>query len=201
MLIKTSDHCHLRVAGHYVQLRYITARKVRRALVGCSVIAAVCFIYKSFDRGRETEVHGIRVSGDEKFNEQVQGALNLLHDKSPSAFSLTERYVKRIEQSARSGMRADADPPTFDLAPKTAFYSVSWCAGSIAHDTFHSKLYHEYVQTHGKPVPFDAWCGQAREMECIKFQIGVLKEIGAPEYEITYTSQLDGSHYKAKVEW
>jgi hypothetical protein len=92
-------------------------------------------------------------------------------------------------------MRAYDDPPTFDLSPKTANYSETWCAGSIAHDTYHSKLYHEYLDAHEGPVPDEEWGGKAKELECNRFQARVLKDIGAPDYEITYVSHLDGSHF------
>jgi hypothetical protein len=92
-------------------------------------------------------------------------------------------------------MRAYDDPPTFDLSQKTASYSDTWCAGSIAHDTYHSKLYHEYLDAHEGSVPDEVWSGQAKELECIHYQASVLREIGAPPSEITYVDHLDGSHF------
>ena len=92
----------------------------------------------------------------------MERSLGLLREKSPDAFKLTQRYAPRIEQSSRSGMRAYDDPPTFDLSPKTANYSDTWCAGSIAHDTYHSKLYHEYLDAHGGPVPTKHGAGKPR---------------------------------------
>jgi len=92
-------------------------------------------------------------------------------------------------------MRAYDDPPTFDLANRTAYYSVSWCAGSIAHDAYHSKLYHDHLQAFGMPVPDEVWTGQDKEMECVEFQVRVMKDIEAPASEVFYLSGQDGSHY------
>ena len=166
-----------------------------RVFVGLGCGAALLASFLLWERRSETIVDGIAIRGNERFIQQVSDSLVLLREKAPDAFALSQQYMKRIEQSSRSGMRAYAEPPTFDLAPKTAFYSTTWCAGSIAHDTYHSKLYHEYLDAHGEPVPDDAWGGQAKELECIHYQSRVLKDIGAPEYEMAFLDHLDGTHY------
>ncbi len=143
----------------------------------------------------EAAFDGIHIRGDNDFIKRVETSLALLRDKSPEAFALTQQYVKRIQKRRRSGMRAYADPPTFDLSARSACHSVTWCAGVIAHDMYHSKLYHEYRHAHGEPVPDDAWCGQMRELECIDYQLRVLQQIGAPQYEIAHVSEQDGTHY------
>jgi len=143
------------------------------------------------------EFDGVQIHGSETFIAQVEASLRLLREKSPEAFRLTQLYAPRIEQNSRSGMRAYDDPPTFDLSLKTAGYSVTWCAGSIAHDTFHSKLYHEYLDNHNGPVPDDAWRGQARELDCVHYQSRVLRDIGAPVNETSCVDHADGSHFDA----
>jgi hypothetical protein len=138
---------------------------------------------------------GIEIRGDERFVRQVEHALALVRDKSPDSLEMIRQFVKRIQHERRTGMRAYDDPPTFDLADATAYYSVTWCAGAIAHDAYHSKLYHEYRVQHGEPVPDSAWTGQVREMECNRYQLGVLSDISAPEYEIEHMRHQDGSHF------
>lgn len=169
--------------------------KRRLLIVGLAVLAGAIAVRWALDDRREVTFDGIQIRGNPKFIDQVTSSLSLLREKSPNAFALTQRYMRRIEQNSRSGMRAYDNPPTFDLSPKTAFYSITWCAGSIAHDTYHSKLYHEYVDAHGEPVPDEAWRGKERELECIRHQTQVMKEIGAPDYELTYLDHQDGSHY------
>jgi hypothetical protein len=165
------------------------------AIFGLVLITGTIVMYwQTWDR-RESNFYGVQIYGDPQFIEQVEVSLRLLKEKSPDASKLIQRYAPRIEQSNRSGMRAYDDPPTFDLSQKTASCSDSWCAGSIAHDTYHSKLYHEYHDAHEGPVPDEAWSGQAKELECIHYQANVLRDIGAPPSEITYVDQLDGSHF------
>ena len=165
------------------------------AIFGLAIITGTIGMYWQTRDRHEANFYGVQVYGNTQFIEQVEVSLRLLKEKSPEAFKLIQRYAPRIEQNSRSGMRAYDDPPTFDLSQKTYSYSDSLCAGSIAHDTYHSKLYHEYLNSHEGPVPDEAWSGQAKELECIHFQASVLREIGAPPSEITYVDQLDGSHF------
>src|SRR5215207_4342535 len=174
---------------------YRAPRKLWLTLVCLALAVVTTMLLLTGPRPSESNFYGVHISGDDAFIERVENSLQLLREKSPDAFKLTQRFAPRIEQSRRSGMRAYANPPTFDLSPKTANYSDTWCAGSVAHDTYHSKLYHEYLDTHDGPVPDEAWRGKAKELECIRFQARVLKDIGAPDYETDYVSQADGSHF------
>ncbi|HEX2966738.1 MAG TPA: hypothetical protein VHO84_13185 [Syntrophorhabdaceae bacterium] len=134
-----------------------------------------------------TEVFGkeIQITGSAEFQNQIHRALNLLRNKAPDKYDTVLRYIGRIKESEKSAMWAYDDPPTFELAYQTAFYSITWCASSIAHDSFHSKLYHEYRDSKG-PIPAVAWTGKAAEKKCLKYQVATLKKIGAPKSEIDY---------------
>jgi hypothetical protein len=169
----------------------------RRKLLLVSVIVVTGALLGSWFalNPHDSSIEGIQVWGSKEFIAQVEKALTLLRDKSPDDLALVQHYVGRIQEHERSGMRAYDNPPTFDLNMKTAGYSVSWCAGSIVHDAFHSKLYNDYRAAHGEPVPDSEWTGQAAEMKCIVVQLSTLNSIGAPEYEIEYASTLDGSHF------
>ncbi len=136
----------------------------------------------------------IEIIGSAEFKQQVTRALARVSEKAPDAYQMITDYVGRIEYNERSGMLAYETPPTYQLSSVTAFYSVSWCASTIAHDAYHSKLYHEYRKKHGEPVSYDAWAGFEAEKKCIAFQLEVLKKIEAPLDEITYCISLDGTH-------
>lgn len=142
----------------------------------------------------------IEVIGDQEFIRQVEAALTLLEDKDPEAFSIVKNYIGRIEQGEHSGMWAYKDPPTFELANRSAFYSITWCAGIIAHDSYHSKLYHDYKSTHLRSVPDDVWTGVEAERQCIAYQLNIAIKIGSPQHEIDYIKTLDGTHYDAPYE-
>ena len=154
------------------------------------LIAALCIILVyPLAYGAE-----IDIIGSSKFKQQTRRALILLEDKAPRECQIVEKYVGRIEENQRSGMFAYRKPPTFQMSSRVAFYSVTWCAGSIAHDSYHSKLYHDYIKINGEPVPYDAWAGFEAEKKCIKYQLEVLNKIKAPMREISHCASSDGTH-------
>ena len=106
--------------------------------------ALILALVLTFSGASSRQFDGIQIKGTTKFNEQVVSALILLRDKSPEGYRIVTNYIGAINQARRSGMRVDFVPPTFEMANPTAFYSLTWCAGSIAHDSFHSKIYHDY---------------------------------------------------------
>jgi hypothetical protein len=132
----------------------------------------------------------LAIRGTARFDEQVERALALLKTKSPLAYAVAANYVGIIQPGEHSGMRATQNPPVFELNERSAFHSVTWCAGVIAHDSFHSKLYHDHKNTHRGSVPRQVWTGHEAEMKCLEHQLQVLKEIGAPDGEIGYCQTL-----------
>src|SRR5688572_9506659 len=86
------------------------------------------------------------IVGSLQFSNQVHHALLLLRSRDTNAYGMVTNYIGRIEQGKRSGMWAYKSPPTYEMSDSTAFYSLTWCAATIAHDSFHSKLYHDYLK-------------------------------------------------------
>jgi hypothetical protein len=95
----------------------------------------------------------------------------------------------------QSGMWAYKTPPTYEMSDTTALYSLTWCAATIAHDSFHSKLYHDYLKMHSGHVPDAVWTGTAAERKCVKHQLAVMKRIGATQWEIDYVKKEADGHY------
>ncbi len=128
----------------------------------------------------------IAIEGTPRFESQVEHALALLRSNSPAAYALATDHVAVIEQSAHSGMLAWLPSPKFQLNDRSAFYSVTWCAGVIAHDSFHSKLYHDYLKEHSLEgsVPDHVWKGEQAERLCLDHQKVVMLDIGAPPLEV-----------------
>lgn len=137
----------------------------------------------------------VEVKGSAEFRTQIEAALKLIKEKAPEAYALVQNNVAIITEGERSGMWAYKNPPTYEISKTSAFHSVTWCAGAIAHDAYHSKLYHDYVTAKGKPVPAEIWTGQEVEKICIAFQLSVLKKIGGPKDEVDYCLKLNGKHY------
>ncbi len=150
-------------------------------------------VFSSVSRTRDFD--GVEVSGSARFREQVVGALVLLREKSPAAYEIVTNHVRVIKQHRRSGMRLDLTKPTFELANPTAYYSITWCAGAIAHDSMHAKVYHDFVKANpGGQRPED-WNSQVEEeKQCNAHQLQVLREIGAPALEVNHCAEQDGKH-------
>ncbi|MGD0090508.1 MAG: hypothetical protein ABSE73_11365 [Planctomycetota bacterium] len=140
--------------------------------------------------------------GSERFRDQVRQALLLLKGKDPDAYTIVTNYIGRIQEGERSGMWAYKTPPTYEMTGTTAFYSLTWCAATIAHDSFHSKLYHDYQKAHDGKVPDAVWTGKEAEQQCMKHQLAVMERIGATKWEIDYAKkQADGHYVKDNESW
>src|SRR5688572_20960914 len=112
--------------------------------------------------------HGVAIVGSDKFVNHISEALALIHSKAPDDLKLIATYVKRIEEHDRSGMNTSRDVPTCQLAPATAYASLTWCAGCIAHESYHSKLYHSPPYVYG---------GAKEEHACNEYQLTVMRRI------------------------
>jgi hypothetical protein len=158
-------------------------------LFPCALLVAWVLLFVKTSRGSEVEI-----VGDPAFKKRVAEALKLLREKSPEAYAVVKKYIGRIQQGERSGMWAERNPPTYEMSSRTAQHSLTWCAGTIAHDAYHSRLYHDYLKDQGKPPPHEYWAGAPAERKCIRFQLQVLRQIGAPANEVEYCRRLDGTH-------
>lgn len=160
-------------------------------------VITISIVVAFWARAEEPEI-----VGSLRFSNQVYQAVLLLRSRDSNAYSIVTNYVGRIQQAERSGMWADKKPPTYEMSDVTAFYSVTWCAATIAHDSFHSKLYHEYRKTHSGAVPHEVWKGRAAERLCMSHQLDVMEHINASKLEIDHAKkQADGNYVKDKETW
>jgi hypothetical protein len=165
----------------------------------CRVWLAISLVFLV---ARDTYASDCEIVGSAAFTNQVVHALTLLKEKAPEAYGIVTNYVKRIEQGERSGMWAYKKPPTYEMSDKTTFYSLTWCAATIAHDSFHSKLYHDTPSAPGKTVPDSAWTGTDAEKMCMAHQLNVMTLIGSPTNETAYAKQqLKGTYVADKETW
>jgi hypothetical protein len=141
-----------------------------------------------------SNLYAIEIEGSSKFRVQVQACLNLLSKKAQREYQLIKDHIGVISQNGRSGMRAWENPPRYQMSDTTAFYSLSWCAGTIAHDAYHSLLYKKYSSIDGGKPPYEKWAGTSAEKESIDFQLSVMRKVGASNHEINYLKSLDGTH-------
>lgn len=142
------------------------------------------------------------IVGSARFSNQVHQAMLLLQMRDPDAYAIVTNYVGRIQEGERDGMWAYKTPPTYEMTDATAFYSLTWCAATMAHDSFHSKLYHDYKGAHDQEVPDAVWTGTAAEQECMKHQLEVMERIKATTWEKNYAKkQADGHYVKDHETW
>jgi hypothetical protein len=137
---------------------------------------------------RSETFDGIRIRGGKEFLVHTREALALL--RSTSRFAHIQANIAVISQGKRSGMKAWAEKPRFFVGRRTWKHSALWYAGAIAHDAFHSKLYHDAKRARGGKEPdADAWTGSKAEKICLAFQRAVLLELNADEKIIAYIDE------------
>lgn len=132
--------------------------------------------------------------GKPKFNFEIRGA-PAFKTRTLEALALLERseaftraapYIEIIKEADHSGMRAYDARPVYEVGFRTWNYSAPWYAGTIAHDGYHSLLYHVAKGTGAAEPPASAWTGAEAERKCLKFQARVLREIKADPALIKY---------------
>ena len=141
-----------------------------------------------------SNLYAIEIEGSSKYRGQVEACLDLLSKKAQREYQFIKDHIGIISQNGKSGMRAWENPPRYQMSDTTAFYSISWCAGTIAHDAYHSFLYKKYSPINGGKPPYEKWAGTSAEKKSIKFQLSVMRKIGASNHEISYLKSLDGTH-------
>jgi hypothetical protein len=111
------------------------------------------------------KVNDIEIQGDEDFINKTKSALTLL--SRSNTFQEIKKYLGKIKQHDKSGMNFYAKPPTFEVAKPTYSSNPKWYASTIAHDTYHSYLYHNNQEHSGKKA----------EQQCTEIQLKVWNEI------------------------
>lgn len=147
-------------------------------------------------------LEGIVIHGCKDFVHCSKEALSLLLSKSES-FHTVKSYLGRIEQGKTSTIHVNTDVPTFEVNERTWRHSVIWYAGAIAHDTYHSYLYHIHkIKNIGNEPHPDSWRGSNAESICLDFQLKVLIELEAPESILEYIKRIKKDpNYRGSPYW
>jgi hypothetical protein len=164
------------------------------ALASILMIVSGCV---SPDLSQSRHFDSLTIQGTPQFDEQVEKALALLKAQSPAGYATVTRYIGIVQQYKHSGMEVHHRPPIFQFNGNSAYVSVTWCAGVIAHDSFHSKLYFDYKKQHPWVirVPGEVYGGEQAERACLEHQLSVLKDIAAPTSEIDWCRQCQTNRY------
>lgn len=139
----------------------------------------------------------IQIKGDAACESSTLDALKLLSNKAPVHYATVIKYIGIIECAPQgSGMFAAEDPPRFLAGDSTRNADTAWYASGIAHEAGHSKLYHDYKDTHpGQLVPPDAWSGESAEKICLDAQYDALAKVGGAQYQLDYVKNVINTKY------
>lgn len=131
---------------------------------------------------------GLEIRGSAAFTVKTKEALTLL--EGSTTFTTISPYIAVIEESTRSGMMAWTEKPVYHVGSATWNRGAAWYAGTIAHDGYHSLLYHKAKKAGKGKVPPEAWTGKKAEQDCLRVQAEVLIEIKADDYFVDYVKGL-----------
>lgn len=128
----------------------------------------------------------IVVEGDDDFVDHANAALDLLEAEAPDSYLQVVEYVDTIMWvPAGSGM--DVFTRTFLAGEVTAYapgYDIEdqrrWFAGTIAHDSCHSRLY----------ATGQSYIGRDAELECLMDQLDALEAIDDNGVFVSYVQGL-----------
>lgn len=160
------------------------SKKIRNLFTFVLVLSFSC----SLTAFAAEKLYGIQIEGQPEFVKRTKAALEIL--KNGRSIETVQMYVGIIRESERSGMRAYLEPPVYEVGKATWSAGDLWYASTIAHDSYHSLLFHEAKKREGKNPDDSVWMGADAERKCLKFQEQVLVNIGAEKRLIDYVRDL-----------
>jgi hypothetical protein len=136
-----------------------------------------------------------RYIADPEFTTKITKAMKLLESKASAANTSLTNSVGRVRAAERSGTNIFAKPLTIDIAKATFDASLTWLASVLAHESVHA----------GQFLAKKPYSGKEAEQAANACQLSVLRQIKAPDYEITYMMSQDGGHFDlngdGKYDW
>lgn len=139
----------------------------------------------------------IQIKGDAVCKSSTLDALKLLNESAPTHYATAIKYIGIIECATQgSGMFAAENPPRQLAGDNERSAGAVWYASGIAHESCHSKLYHDYKDVHpGQIVPPDAWSGESAEKTCLDAQYDALTKIGGTQDQLNYVKNVINTKY------
>lgn len=123
-----------------------------------------------------------RYIAENTFKEKIQKCLDLLKNKANAYHVWLLKYNLKIRAAERSGANFADD--AIDIACATFNASETWLASVLIHEAIHFWQY--------RSDKYEA--GTVAETEANKYQLGVLRLVGAPQGEITHMLSQNGGH-------
>lgn len=166
------------------------------ALVSIGIFAAVSPLnnYGQAENKEGNNVYtetyqSIIITGSPEFISKTKAALKIL-EQTPE-FYIVQSSLGAIKSTKHSGVNVCPDIPVYMVGEATSQSPLLWYASTIAHDAYHSFLYHhEKERLGGKEPAFESWMGKEAEKSCLVFQLGVLQKFTHEECMIGYLQEL-----------
>ena len=76
-------------------------------------------IKREIKETRKTKEQPIKIIGTDAFIKKAEEALALIKEKSPRSYVIVKNYLSVIRPGEQSGIRTTADPPTYNVGPRT----------------------------------------------------------------------------------
>jgi len=113
------------------------------------------------------KIDNIEIQGDKNFVNKTKSALILL--SRSKTFQEIKKYLGKIKQipADKFQMAPWEKPPTCEVGANTIF-SIKLYAAGLAHEAYHSYLYHNNQE----------YAGKNAEEKCVSTEIKVLEELG-----------------------
>jgi len=156
----------------------------------------------------------IAIVGDDSCKTKTNQALDLLRNNAGIHYEVVTYHVGVIECVDKgSGIEVWATPPRFRAGEITVDGGTIWYAGSIVHESCHSKLYSDYLKNNpqtGLPslgktnfgfVPSNIYSGKDAEAQCVTVQYHALVLLGATQTTLdTVENALEREYWKIPYE-
>ncbi len=139
----------------------------------------------------------IAILGDEPFTTQTESALELLARDAADGYAQVVSYIVTIE-SVVAGSGMDVFTKTYLVGDETAFApgfggddQIVWLAGTIVHDSCHSRLYSDGEE----------YIGRDAELACMVDQLAALESIDNDFFEEYVQDLIDGVDDPENAYW
>lgn len=152
-------------------------------------------------------IAALDIQGSPEFKKQVTAALKLIWLSDRESFLFIKRYIYVIKNEDRTAFYLDSGLPVAAISKDHAFRSVTWCAGILAHQAFHSYVTFSYKKakkksggappppgSDGRPASMPATTFNydftgldsllELEAKASQFQAGILEKVDAPRKEL-----------------
>jgi len=146
----------------------------------------------------------IKIEGCDYFKVNTLKALHLIKNKLPEEYNAVLNYINKIKQGNNSQwFENNLINKIFSFGELTYSSLIECYASSIVHDSYHSKLYHDYCKTYGTTnVPYNVYGGENGEYACLEYQISFLEKINAEKSLIDQAKSSRMTHWwETDINW